>query len=145
MMPAPTLSSTAPWLVASSAAIMLLLGLLHLAFTYQGNKLQPRDPAAMAHMKSSRLVIARTSTWDAWIGFNASHSLGLILFGTMFGFLALAHPALLFGSPFLGATGLATLAAYVAMARRYWFSRPLQGAALATLLYGAGWLSALLA
>jgi len=35
------------------------------------------------------------------VGFNASHSMGFILFGLVFGFLALAHGQLLFQSPFL--------------------------------------------
>ncbi len=131
-------------LIAASAAIMIALGLLHLWFTYNGNKLHPRDASLLAQMQSTSLVIARTSTWNAWIGFNASHSLGLMLFGVVFGYLALAHPALYFGAPFLGATGLTALLAYLFMARRYWFARPLQAVALATALYVGGWLGALL-
>jgi hypothetical protein len=34
--------------------------------------------------------------WKAWIGFNASHSFGLILFGTVYAYLALAHGSFLF-------------------------------------------------
>ena len=132
----------APWLIAASAAVMTALGCLHLYFTYRGNKLQPRDAALMEQMKSGRLVIARTSTWDAWVGFNASHSLGTILFGMLYGYLALAHARVLFTSFFLGAIGLLALLAWLAMARRYWFSRPLQGVALATVLYVAGWVNA---
>lgn len=134
---------TAGALVAASAAITIALGLLHLYFTYIGNKLQPRDAGLMEQMKEVRLVIARTSTWRAWIGFNASHSLGLVLFGALFGYLALAQPTVLFGSAFLGLTGLASLAAWLMMARAYWFSRPLQAVALASVLYIAGWLTAL--
>src|SRR5438046_6957052 len=29
--------------------------------------------------------------WRAWVGFNASHSMGAMLFGLVFAFLALAH------------------------------------------------------
>ena len=133
----------AGWLVAASAAITIALGLLHLYFTYVGNKLHPREPALIEQMKQVRLVIARTTTWRAWMGFNASHSLGLILFGALFGYLALAQPDVLFGSWFLGAIGLAALAAWLVMARAYWFSRPLQAVMLATVLYLAGWLTAL--
>ena len=32
-----------------------------------------------------------TTMWRCWVGFNASHSMGLILFGLAFGYLALAH------------------------------------------------------
>ena len=132
----------AGWLVAASAAITIALGLLHLYFTYVGNKLHPRDAALMEQMKQVQLVIARTSTWRAWIGFNASHSLGLILFGALFGYLSLAQPGVLFGSWFVGAIGLAALAAWLIMARAYWFARPLQAVALASVLYVAGWITA---
>jgi hypothetical protein len=80
--------------------------------------------------------------WKAWIGFNASHSLGAILFGAVFGYLALKQPMLLFHSYFLGFTGLIALGAYLTLARLYWFSRPLQCIALAFLCYVTGFLLA---
>jgi hypothetical protein len=53
-------------------------------------------------MSATAPVISRETTmWKAWIGFNASHSLGAILFGLVYGYLALAHPAFLFPIPFL--------------------------------------------
>ncbi len=81
--------------------------------------------------------------WKAWVGFNASHSLGAILFGAVFSYLALEQPGLLFHSYFLGAAGLVTLCAYLAMAKLYWFKRPLQGISLALLLYVAGFVAAI--
>ncbi len=48
--------------------------------------------------------------WRCWMGFNASHSMGLILFGLIYGYLALAHDQLLFRSPFLLLVGLVMLA-----------------------------------
>ena len=71
----------------------------------------------------------------AWIGFNASHSYGAMLFGLVYGHLAVAHPALLLGSPFLLSLGLALLLAYVQLARRYWFSVPFRGLLLSAALY----------
>ena len=73
--------------------------------------------------------------WRAWVGFNATHSLGIQLFGLIYGYLALTAPALLFGSLFLQALGLIMLASYVVLAWRYFFSVPLRGIVLATLLY----------
>lgn len=80
--------------------------------------------------------------WAAWIGFNASHSLGAILFGAVFGYLAIQQPMLLFHSYFLGLTGLIVLVGYLAMVKLYWFNRPLQGIALALLFYVAGFVLA---
>ena len=126
-----------------SAGIILLLGLAHLAYTYFGAKLHPRDSDLLARMQTTSPVISRqTSMWKAWIGFNASHSLGAILFGMVFGYLALEQPALLFHSWFLGLTGVIVLAAYLTMAKLYWFIRPLQGIALALLSYVAAFIVA---
>jgi xanthosine utilization system XapX-like protein len=136
-------SVIAQLLITISAAIIMLLGLLHLAFTYFGNKFHPRDNDLLARLKTTSPVISRqTSMWKAWIGFNASHSLGAILFGVVFSYLALRQPALLFHSWVLGLTGLVVLGAYLAMATLYWFSRPLQGISLAFVCYGAGFIVA---
>ena len=73
----------------------------------------------------------------AWVGFNVSHSMGLILFGLVFGFLALAHGQLLFRSPFLLVVGLAMLGSFVVLAKLYWFSVPLTGVSIALACYVA--------
>ena len=123
-------------LLAASAAIILLLGLAHLLFTFRGTKLHPRNAALEASMKQVSPVLTRQTTmWKAWIGFNASHSHGAIFFGLVYGYLALAHAALLFQSAFLLLVGLALLLGYVVLARAYWFSIPLRGIVASTLLY----------
>lgn len=130
------LTAIAPWLVAASAAIILMLGLIHLLYTFRGPKLQPRDSALQVRMMEVSPVLTRETTmWKAWIGFNASHSCGAILFGLVYGYLALAHGALLFQSPFLLLIGLALLAGYIFLGKRYWFSIPYRCILLATALY----------
>jgi hypothetical protein len=89
------------------------------------------------------VITRETTVWKAWIGFNASHSLGAMLFGAVYADLALAHPAVLWSSPVLLASGGALLAAFAWLARRYWFSVPFRGVVLALLLYLAGVASAL--
>lgn len=126
-------------LVAASALIVLLFGSLHLLYTFNGPKLHPRDPAVMLAMQNTTPVITRETTlWRATLGFNATHSMGLMLFGLVYAYLALAHPALLWQSYFLLGLGLVTLIAYVVLARLYFFSIPFRGVTLATLLYVAG-------
>jgi hypothetical protein len=126
-------------LIMASAAIVFVLGALHLIYTFRGRKLHPRDAETLRTMQQSTLRITRQATvWQTWIGFNASHSLGLILFALIYGYLALAEPALLFGSLFLGGVGLALLLAYVVIARRYFFSIPFRGIVLATAFFIAG-------
>jgi hypothetical protein len=126
-------------LVAAAAAITLALGTAHLVFTFRGPRLRPRDPALEARMRVvSPGISGQTTMWRAWVGFNASHSLGLLLFGTVYGYLALADPATLFRSAFLAVVGGLLLLAYVVLARRYWFHAPLRAALVASLCYAAG-------
>jgi hypothetical protein len=130
--------SFASSLVAASAAIILLLGLIHLLYTFRGPKLRPRDAALETRMKEVSPVITRETTmWKAWVGFNASHSHGAILFGLIYGYLALAHSAFLFQSPYLLLVGLFFLAGYVFLGKIYWFSIPFRGIVLSTALYVA--------
>jgi len=130
------MSAIAPWLVAASAAIILLLGLVHLLYTFYGPKLFPRDRELQTRMQEVSPVISRQTTmWKAWVGFNASHGCGAILFGAVYGYLALAHSAFLFQSIFLLSLGLLLLFGYVFLAKRYWFRTPLRGILLATFLY----------
>jgi hypothetical protein len=126
----------APYLLTGSAAVVLLLGLLHLLYTFYGPQLRPRDPELQVRMSSVSPVISRETTmWKTWVGFNASHSFGLILFGVVYGYLALAHPAFLFDSFFLLVVGLALLSGYAILARRYWFSIPFRAILLSIVLY----------
>jgi uncharacterized membrane protein len=60
---------------------------------------------------------------------------GATFFGVVYGYLALAHGSLLFGSPFLLSVGLLLLLGYVFLGQRYWFSVPFRGIVLATVLY----------
>jgi len=87
-------------------------------------------------MRSVSPVITRETTmWQCWIGFNASHSFGLILFGLIYGYLALAHPAFLFASAFLLVVGAMLLIGYACLGVRYWFRVPLCGILLSFTLY----------
>jgi len=139
--PAMNLASA---LIIASATVAGLLGSVHLLYTFSGNKLHPRDPAVVDAMMATHPVLTRqTTVWRATKGFNASHSLGVILFALVFGYLAGWHMGFLQQSMFLLTLGLGMLLAYVALAWRYWFSIPFRGIALATVLYAAA-LAALL-
>jgi hypothetical protein len=132
------LNTFSPFLIAASAAIILFLGLAHLLFTFYGPKMQPQDSELITRMQETNLVITRETTlWMAWIGFNASHSLGAILFGAVYGYLSLAHSVFLFQSTYLLSLGLVFLFVYVFLAKRYWFSVPFRGILMSTVLYVA--------
>ncbi len=126
-------------LIAVSAAIVLLLGSAHLFYTYVGNKFDPRDVQLKARlMEVSPVISGQTSLWRAGIGFHASHSLGAMLFGLVYGYLSLIHSVFLFHSWFLLGLGLLVLLSYMVLARLYWFSVPFRGVTLAAVLYGLG-------
>ena len=123
-------------LMVLSASIILTLGVVHLVYTFWGSMLMPRDPALQISMSEiSPVITQETTMWRCWVGFNASHSMGLILFGLVFGFLALAHGQLLFRSPFLLAVGLAMLGGYVVLCKVSFFSGPLAGVSISLACY----------
>jgi hypothetical protein len=97
---------------------------VHLVYTFWGPKLTPRDPT----LQSGSLGWA-SNTATAW---------GLLLFGLVLGFLALAHRLLLLQSPFLLVVGLAMLGGFVVLSKVYSFSAPPEASAS---LSAAMWLA----
>ena len=123
-------------LMVLSASIIFTLGVVHLAYTFWGAKLTPRDPALEISMSQIAPVITKETTMlRAWVGFNASHSMGLILFGLVFGYLALVHGQLLFQSPFLLLVGLAMLGGFVVLCKVYFSRPPLTGVCISLACY----------
>ena len=123
-------------LMVLSASINFTFGVVHLLYTFWGPMLTPRDRALQISMTQIAPVITRETTmWRCWVGFNASHSMGLILFGLVFGFLALAHGQLLFQSPFLLIVGLAMLGGLVVLSKIYFFSGPFVGLSISLACY----------
>src|SRR4029077_1719406 len=105
-------------LMVASAAVIFLLGALHLSYTFSGRKLHPRDAELRARLDQVSPVITRQTTmWKAWIGVNASHSYGALLFGAVYGYLALVHPTVLFQSWFLLGLGLLFLVGFAVLAK----------------------------
>jgi hypothetical protein len=123
-------------LIVAGALIFGLLGTVHLAYTLFTGMFSPRDAATEAAMKLTHpRLTRRTTLWKAWVGFNASHSLGAMLFAAVYLLLALAHMDWLREAP--GLVWLAALGAlaYLALAVRYWFRTPLIGIALASVCF----------
>ena len=126
-------------LMFASAAIVFTLGTIHLIYTFASNKFQPRDLAVAEQMKQVAPVISKQTTmWLAWIGFNASHSLGAMLFGVLYGYLIVFHFQFLLQAKFLLLVGALFLGSLVLLAKRYWFSVPFVGIVSSTVLFLAG-------
>jgi hypothetical protein len=123
-------------MIATSASIVLALGTIHLYMTVARHSLHPRDSRLILRMDSTHLFLTReTTVWQAWIGFNGSHSIGTIFFGLVYGYLVMQCSDMLLHSPFLLGLGCAVLIAYTVLAWCYWFTVPLYGCALAAVLF----------
>jgi hypothetical protein len=118
-------------------AIFMLLGALHGVYTLadirRPRRLVPTDAGVMAAMRGTGVRLARGSEgsiWQAWVGFNLSHSLGAIIFGAAAAAWSqwpASSPAWLALLP----AGIAAL--YGAIGWRCWFWIPNTGIAIATL------------
>ena len=106
-------------------------------------RLVPVDPSVAHAMANSavRLSGGGTDMWRAWIGFNFSHSLGVLL---------LAAVAIWAGTRMrmvpVGIVAALTLVGcvYLALALRYWFRAPAIGVAIGTGCFAAAWVLSLL-
>jgi hypothetical protein len=126
-------------LIATSATIALFLGLAHIYLTFFTRAFAARDAALEEKLQSvSPRISDQTTMWRAGVGFHASHALGVIFFGLVYGYLALAEREFLIRSPFLVVLGALVLLGYVVLAKLFWFDRPLVGVGLALACYVAG-------
>ena len=88
-------------------------------------------------MNASPRITPDTTIWKMWIGFNASHSLGAMLYGSVFGYFALCQADVFFSSTFLQIVGFLMIGSFVILARKFWFIVPLIGTSLALIAYVA--------
>ena len=112
--------------------IIAIMGLLHLRATFFSHKLFPRNENLVDEMSRSSLVLTNKSTmWKAWIGFNASHSSGIIFIGVVNYYLALRHFDLLQTDYFFAMFIILTIGFYMWVAKKYWFNVVLTGISIA--------------
>jgi hypothetical protein len=123
-------------LMVLSTSIICVFGILHLVYTFLSSKLMPRDSSLQISMSQISPVITKETTmWRCWMGFNTTHSMSLILFGLVYGYLAWFHSQILFHSPFLLIVGLTMLVSLVVISKLYFFSSPFIGICIALACY----------
>jgi len=72
-------------LFVTGALIFGVLGTIHLIYTFFSNKFDTIDPSVKEAMKNTSPILTKETTiWKAWVGFNASHSLGAMLFAGIY-------------------------------------------------------------
>jgi len=129
--------------ISTSAVLMLVVGVAHLHATFFGSKLSPRDPALEARMKQAPLgVTDKTTMWRGWIAFNATQSLGFMLFGALYGYLSMFHFQMLLQARFVLVAGAVFLASLLVVAKRYMFNGPVVAFGACLVLYVAGAMAA---
>ena len=113
----------------------IILGAIHLGYTFFSGKLAARDNKLNETMKVSFPVLTKNTTmWKSWIGFNASHSAGAIYFGLVNFILPIQYPAVL-QNPLLQFVNIVTALFYVWLAKKYWFRVPFMGMLISFLCF----------
>jgi len=115
-------------LLIIGATIFGLLGTIHLIYIFFTNKFDPYDLSVKDAMQGTSPVLAKdTTVWKAWIGFNASHSLGAMLIAAFYIPLALWDFAVIENSLWFTWLPVITGLSYLFLAKKYWFKIPFTG------------------
>jgi hypothetical protein len=134
-------------LLILGGAVFGVLGVLHAIYTLldlrNPRRLVPADPAVAQAMATSALRLSggRTDMWRAWIGFNFSHSLGVLLVAGLAFWAGSRFNTLPVGviTPVLTLIG----SLYLVLALLYWFRVPAIGVAIGTSCFAAAWILSL--
>lgn len=123
-------------LIIIGASILGILGMVHFSYTFFTNKFAANDSdVTKAMMATSPILTKETTVWDAWIGFNASHSLGLILFSAMYIPLLISHFDVIVNSIWFTFLPVFFGLSYMILAKRYWFNIPFVGITVSTVCF----------
>ncbi len=122
----------------------VFLGMLHAVATprtpAQSKGLSPRDGALREAMaRETVLLTRRTTLWLAWVGFNLSHSLGAVLFGSVILLVGRSQASFQKQANVFLPFVVLVCAIYLWLALRYWFRTPIVGIALAGVCFVASW------
>ena len=133
-------------LLILGGAVFVALGGMHAIYTLldlrDPRRLVPVDPSVARAMANSALRLSggRTDMWRAWIGFNFSHSLGVLLFGALAVWAGFRIKTLPVGvMPALTLIGCV----YLVLALLYWFRSPAIGVAIGTGCFAVAWILSL--
>jgi hypothetical protein len=131
-------------LFIAGAVPFLILGLIHIVYSILDERkpyrIAPRDPELVERMRAGTLILTwQTTVWRAWIGFNISHGLGVLLFAGAVLYGAIMHfeavrnaaPELLIAAPVIASL-------YCILSVRYWFRIPSVGSGIGAALFLAG-------
>jgi hypothetical protein len=131
-------------LLIIGGAIFAFMGgghaLLSVVDVFRPTQFAPTDDSVRLAMKSTgvRLTRGRANMWDAWLGFNISHGVGVFLFGAAVGWLGLNMDHVEVARSALVIPVVIGLV-YFVLSVRFWFYAPAVGSAVATACFVAAW------
>lgn len=127
------------WFVMAGAAVLALLGALHLVYTLRDlfgrtRYFAPRDAALLDAMRQTTAGIAPRGRdyWQALLGFHISHSFAVLMAAGIVGAAATT------GLKWLLLTGLAITLVYAFLSWRFWFAIPFWGCVISAALQAIG-------
>jgi hypothetical protein len=121
------------WIAGSLPFI--ILGGIHLLYTFFTNKFSSRNKLVDEEMKISFPILTKETTmWKAWVGFNASHSSGAIYIGLINLYLSVKYFTIVTNPVFLF-LNIVTVLFYLWLAKKYWFSTPFKGILIAACCF----------
>lgn len=132
-------------LLIVGASIFVLLGTLHGVFSLQDigtapRNFTPRDEELRRAMQQATVAFhPKINLWLAWLGFNLSHSLGLIVFGGAALYIAVFYPSLFSELRLLPICFIAIAAIYLVLSLKFWFSRPAIFVGISLACFVAAW------
>ncbi len=130
-------------LLAVGGGIFLILGSLHGLLTLRDlakpRAFTPTDTRVREAMQDARLSLnPRVNLWKAWLGFNLSHSLGLVVIGSGIVAVAVLDFELFSSSAIVQDATASVAAAYLALSLAFWFWGPVAGSTVSLLcIFGA--------
>ncbi len=123
-------------LIIIGAAIFGILGAAHLIYTFFTNKFNAFDSTVTEAMKGTSPVLTKETTiWKAWIGFNASHSLGAMLVAAFYIPLATSHFNVIQEAAWFSLLPVIIGISYLFLAKLYWFKIPFIGISISTACF----------
>ena len=123
-------------LLIIGASIFGMLGSMHLIYTFFSDKFNAYDPSVTAAMKETSLILTKETTiWNAWVGFNASHSLGAILVSAIYIPLTVSHFYVIQQSIWFSTLPVFIGLSYLILAKKYWFKIPFIGVLTSTFCF----------
>jgi hypothetical protein len=122
------------------ALVFIALGGAHVVLTVRDalrpRHLAPKNEHVQELMARTTLKLTdRATVWKAWLGFNFSHALGLVVFGVLSLLIAVYDFELMLRLQPLLLLTIVVAAVYVLLAIRYWFAGPALGATVGLVCF----------